>query len=119
MRSKRAYLAFGISPSAHQHAEGKNANACYLKPAVSSSLDPTSKHGRDATKAPQHDVDRYADVERKSPVVEHVDAVEHHGYECPFPERDRRLLDVVRPASRKLGWICGESSEKKLKEGNK
>jgi len=63
-------------------------------------------------------MDWHADAECKRPIVEHVDAVKHDGYDCPFLERHLGWRERVGCRGRELGRVCCERDEKKLEEGD-
>lgn len=81
------YLALRVRPRADKNTQSQKKHTQHLEHAIPLSSDKASKHSRYTAEATQDDMYRYADIIRKGPIVEHVDAEMHHGSVGPFSDR--------------------------------
>ena len=58
----------------------------------------------------------HTNVEGEGPIVQHIDAEENYGDECPSVDGHLRHADGVLSLRRELARICGKCREGELKE---
>ena len=63
-------------------------------------------------------MDRYTNIVRESPVVQHVDGEVHRRNQRPFADRHVWRSEVVFAVNGKLAVVCRKRSEDPLEEGD-
>lgn len=71
------YLRLRIRPCTNHNPDRQNPHRQNLHRRIQLPSPPARRHCRHASKAAQNDMHRHADIERKSPIVQHIDRVEH------------------------------------------
>ena len=94
MSEKLAYLGACIGPSTHHHADRQGSHTAHLQHAILLPAKPAHRKRRYTPKTPQNDMHRDTDVERKCPIVQHIDSEKHEGHARKAGERNQEGLEA-------------------------
>jgi hypothetical protein len=112
----RAYLAHRICPGTHEHTKREYHDTRNLQFRIPLSPHNASQHGSHATEAAENDVNGHGDVERKRPVVQHVDAVKQESDVRPPRHGHTTLSTLLAAGSEERRREGGDRDECELQE---